>query len=104
MADNKAGKRLFEQAVREGEARERALSKKGIDTKSDAFLKFQGHEIRSGITSTNRLKKLKKNVKKAQKKHNKGEGLSYRESDAYYKKEEKGHHVLDNLWGIRPEQ
>ena len=51
-----------------------------------------------------RLKKLTENVKKARKKHNKGEGLSYRESDAYYKKEEKGHHVLDNLWGIRPEQ
>ena len=71
MADNKAGKRLFEQAVREGEARERALSKKGIDTKSDAFLKFQGHEIRSDIASRDRLDKLMKNVKKAQNKSNK---------------------------------
>ena len=56
-------KALFKQAVREGEDRE-----KGINIESDAFLKFQANEIRSEIASTNRLKKLMKNVKKAQKK------------------------------------
>ena len=86
MADNKAGKRLFEQAVREGEARESALAKKGIDIHSDAFLKFQGHEIRSEIASTNRLKKLSKNVKKAQKKFNKNKATLVKNTSRRWEK------------------
>ena len=74
------------------------------EKKEKAKKKYDRRKKKAESKYPKRLKKLTENVKKARKKHNKGEGLSYRESDAYYKKEEKGHHVLDNLWGIHPEQ